>query len=274
MEASQRTNLIFLDACRDNPFSRKLMQGMDTSRSVLIGRGLAPFNSNAGTLISYATKDGEVAEDGTEKHSPYTRALLNQIEQPGVEISRMLRKVRMEVMTVTGKKQTPWEYGSLLGDFYFIGTTAVQTTDTVSPAINTNVEALYWQSIMNENTPEVFNQYLKKYPQGEFAELAKHKISILTKGSDTPSGAAQKQQISRSNPSDFDRSSSEELHAPVPVSTISPTMKTVLVAPFENLSPVQNVVSVSRTFGLYDNPEPPSVKLMNIPKHPDRSLKI
>jgi uncharacterized caspase-like protein len=96
MEGAQRVNLVFLDACRDNPLSKKLAEGMDSGRSTLIGRGLAPMKASDGTMISYATKDGEVASDGKSKHSPYSQAILNHIEAP-MEISQMLRKVREDV---------------------------------------------------------------------------------------------------------------------------------------------------------------------------------
>jgi hypothetical protein len=70
MEAQRRINVVFLDACRDNPLSRSLARHLGVHRS-LLGRGLAPVDAPAGTLIAYATKGGEVAADGTGNHSPY-----------------------------------------------------------------------------------------------------------------------------------------------------------------------------------------------------------
>jgi hypothetical protein len=101
-----KTKLVFLDACRDNP----LMQ--TASRSV--SRGLAPINVSEGTLISYSTKDGQVAQDGDGKNSPFTKALLDHLDDPE-DIAVVLRKVREQVMKNTGGKQQPWEYGSLTG---------------------------------------------------------------------------------------------------------------------------------------------------------------
>jgi hypothetical protein len=101
-----KTKLVFLDACRDNP----LMQV--ASRSV--SRGLAPINVSEGTLISYATKDGSVAQDGDGNNSPFTTALLEHLGDPD-DIAVVLRKVREKVMKSTGGKQQPWEYGSLTG---------------------------------------------------------------------------------------------------------------------------------------------------------------
>jgi len=101
-----KTKLVFLDACRDNP----LLQV--ASRSV--SRGLAPISVSQGTLISYGTKDGSVAGDGDGKNSPFTKALLQYIDDPD-DIAVVLRKVRDQVMRDTGGQQQPWEYGSLSG---------------------------------------------------------------------------------------------------------------------------------------------------------------
>ena len=98
---------MFLDACRDNPLQRS------NDRSV--SKGLAPISVAQGTLIAYATKDGQTASDGVgQKNSPFTKALLEHLsDQPDIAV--ILRKVREKVMTATGGKQQPWEYGSLTG---------------------------------------------------------------------------------------------------------------------------------------------------------------
>jgi hypothetical protein len=102
-----KTKLVFLDACRDNPLQRT------NERSV--SKGLAPISAAEGTLISYATKDGQTAADGSgAKNSPFTQALLEHLNDPQ-DIAVVLRKVREKVMKATGGKQQPWEYGSLTG---------------------------------------------------------------------------------------------------------------------------------------------------------------
>jgi hypothetical protein len=102
-----KTKLVFLDACRDNALQRT------NDRSV--SKGLAPISAAEGTLISYATKDGQTAADGVRsKNSPFTQALLEHLNDPQ-DIAVVLRKVRERVMKITGGKQQPWEYGSLTG---------------------------------------------------------------------------------------------------------------------------------------------------------------
>lgn len=104
-----KTRLVFLDACRDNPVARSL-----TGTRSGVGVGLAPVATTAGTLISYATKDGATADDGVGPHSPYTTALLQHLASPQ-DIGIVLRSVRETVLRLTSKRQEPWEYGSLTG---------------------------------------------------------------------------------------------------------------------------------------------------------------
>ena len=104
-----RTKLVFLDACRDNPLARSLAGTRGGSR------GLAAVNAATGTLISFATRDGSTASDGSGRHSPYTSALLAHLDEPE-DIALLLRRVRQKVMASTHGAQEPWEYGSLVGD--------------------------------------------------------------------------------------------------------------------------------------------------------------
>jgi uncharacterized caspase-like protein len=101
-----KTKLVFLDACRDNPIITAGVRGAS--------KGLAPINVSEGTLIAYATKDGQTAEDGKGRNSPFTQALLEHLADP-FDIGVILRRVREKVMLATGGKQQPWEYGSLTG---------------------------------------------------------------------------------------------------------------------------------------------------------------
>jgi uncharacterized caspase-like protein len=82
------------------------------SRSV--SRGLAPINASEGTLFAFATKDGQIAQDGSGKNSPFTTALLSHLGDPD-DIAVVLRKVREAVLKSTSGKQQPWDYGSLTG---------------------------------------------------------------------------------------------------------------------------------------------------------------
>jgi uncharacterized caspase-like protein len=119
MEAEKRINLVFLDACRDNPLSRSLARSFGPSRSAIIGQGLAQLPAGIGTLITFATSPDTVALDGSGKNSPFTSAMLKYIRTPGLEIRAMLTRVRADVIKATNERQVPWDHSSLTGDFYF-----------------------------------------------------------------------------------------------------------------------------------------------------------
>jgi uncharacterized caspase-like protein len=115
MEAEKRVNLVFLDACRDNPLTRSLARSLGT-RSGSVGTGLASIQSAIGTMIAYATQPDNVALDGDGRNSPFTAALLKHIAAPGVDIGTVMRRVRADVVAATREKQVPWDHSSLMGD--------------------------------------------------------------------------------------------------------------------------------------------------------------
>src|ERR1700754_3804754 len=112
-----KVKLVFLDACRDNPFASKIKS--TATRSVSVGQGLAEMKSGEGTLIAFATGPGQTALDGTDgQHSPFTRALIKHITEPGTEIQQAMTEVRSQVNEETSKVQLPWGHTNLIGAVY------------------------------------------------------------------------------------------------------------------------------------------------------------
>jgi uncharacterized caspase-like protein len=118
MERATATNIMFLDACRNNPLARNLARAMGT-RSAEIGRGLAATESGVGTLISFSTQPGNVALDGTGRNSPFAFALIKHITSSTDDLGAILIMVRNDVLRETQNKQVPWEHSALTGRFYF-----------------------------------------------------------------------------------------------------------------------------------------------------------
>jgi tetratricopeptide (TPR) repeat protein len=117
ISGAKKLRLVFLDACRDDPF---LNQMNFVSAKRRVSRGLARVEPETGTLVAFAARDGAVAADGDAgSHSPFTTALLTNIGIPGLELSLMLRKVRDDVLHATGNEQEPFNYGSLPGEEYY-----------------------------------------------------------------------------------------------------------------------------------------------------------
>src|SRR3954464_5331600 len=111
-----KVKLVLLDACRDNPFAAKIKSNAPSTRSVTVQTGLAEMKSGEGTLIAFATGPGQTALDGKEGgNSPFTRALLANVTQPGVEIQQAMTKVRAQVNEETNKGQLPWGHTNLIG---------------------------------------------------------------------------------------------------------------------------------------------------------------
>ena len=115
---AEKTNIVFLDACRDNPFAGNLARSMGT-RSASIGKGLAQVDTGVGTFISYSTQPGNVALDGTGRNSPFTAALAKHVVEPDRNLTSVMIEVRKDVLAATGGKQVPWDHSALTGEFYF-----------------------------------------------------------------------------------------------------------------------------------------------------------
>ena len=116
--ADAKVKLVFLDACRDNPFAARIRSAKAT-RSVAVNSGLAEMKSGEGTLLAFATGPGQTALDGdVGNHSPFTRALISNIAQPGVEIQQAMTRVRAQVNEETKKNQLPWGHTNLIGEVY------------------------------------------------------------------------------------------------------------------------------------------------------------
>ena len=110
--AGSKSNIVILDACRDNPFERSWRRGVK-------GKGLAFMNAPSGSIIAYATSPGNTAADGSGVNGLYTSALLEHINTPNITIEDMFKRVRNTVLIKSGSRQVPWESTSLTGYFYF-----------------------------------------------------------------------------------------------------------------------------------------------------------
>jgi Caspase domain/Putative peptidoglycan binding domain len=188
-----KVKLVFLDACRDNPFAAKIKSNSAT-RSVNVQTGLAEMKSGEGTLIAFATGPGQTALDGQEgTNSPFTRALIANIAQPGVEIQQAMTKVRAQVNEETNKGQLPWGHTNLIGSVYLNGApapaggtaAAPSAPSAVAAAPSSDIELEFWRSIKDSNKPEELNAYLTNYPNGQFKALALSRIAALENGPST-----------------------------------------------------------------------------------------
>jgi len=170
-ESKTRLNLIFLDACRNNPFTRRFRSAAG---------GLARVEAPSGTLISFATRPGSVAADGDGEHGVYTQHLLNQMEVPNQPIEQTLKYLVKGVKRDSGGQQELWMEGSLEGDFYFAGgAVAAVGPPTAGLGEVASFELSFWDSIRASDNPDDFRAYLEKYPRGQFVSLADARLRRL-----------------------------------------------------------------------------------------------
>jgi hypothetical protein len=166
-DAKTRLNLVILDACRNNPFGGRGLRAL--------GGGLAQMQAPEGTLVSYATQPGNIARDGDNDDSPFTLALVHQIQQPGYDIFRVFNQIGLEVEHETRGEQRPWVSTSpIYGDFYFAGPPA----EPLSIASGVpDADVVFWQSIEGSRDAADYQSYLNEFPNGRFAPLARSRIA-------------------------------------------------------------------------------------------------
>lgn len=163
MERSHGVKLVFLDACRDNPFGSVEDTG--------IGDGLARVGTEANFLFSYATQPDNVAYDGSGRNSFFTKAMLHHIYTPSQDIAQMMIGVRRDVLAATGGRQIPWENSSLTRSFQF----------NTNPS-SISEESMLYQIAVDERDPDLLSLYIERYPEGAHEAEA---VAFLDSGTQT-----------------------------------------------------------------------------------------
>ncbi|EAQ03136.1 hypothetical protein OB2597_13368 [Pseudooceanicola batsensis HTCC2597] len=154
--ARNRTNIVILDACRNNPFDD--IPDMDDN-------GLAEMKAPTGTFLSYATAPGAVALDGVSDNSPFTRALAETILEQDKPIEQVFKDVRVKVIAETGGAQTPWDTSSLTRDFVFLAGERLTPEEAA--------EERLWVSVQQTRDPIQYMLFLRSYPDGRYHEQAR-----------------------------------------------------------------------------------------------------
>ena len=216
MEASKtRLNLVFLDACRNNPYSRSFRSQEG---------GLAKMNAPSGTIISFATRPGSVAADGEGSNGLYTEHLLKAIDEAGAPIEQVLKKVLVAVKKASRGKQEPWLEGGIEGEFYFIGSAQIKS-QVAPPAASVDpitIELAFWESIKSSQDLGDFEEYLRQYPQGRFAGLAKNRLkstATVVKSVEMEKRQSVGGGVSKNTTTTFDSPMVEKVHSSAKVSS-------------------------------------------------------
>ena len=180
LERGSKTNIIFLDACRDNPFEKQLAASENRSASS-IAKGLGRVQTGSGTFIAFATEPDSVATDGTGRNSPFTTALLKHIDQPGQSISDMMIAVRNDVLAATGGHQRPWESSSLTDRFAFAGdpvrdaTSLRKLPEQALGAGQDYLEQQAYAQAVEVGSCGAYEAFVRRYPDSFYTDLAKER---------------------------------------------------------------------------------------------------
>ncbi len=187
-DAKAKLSLLVIDACRDNPFKKA------HGRSIGAGRGLAIPQAPSGTLVVYSAGIGQQALDklsdaDNNPNGLFTREFLPLIATPNLRLDEAVRRLRSTVIAKAksvGHDQNPAIYDQTDGDFYFISgpvTINIQAPPAAAPVVArpdaATVELEFWSSIKASSDKADFEEYLRKYPQGSFAGIARNRIKTL-----------------------------------------------------------------------------------------------
>jgi hypothetical protein len=165
LNGSSGVKVMILDACRDNPLAEQLARSIAAkTREVAVVHGLSPIEKADGLLVAYSTQPGNIAEDGQGHDSPFTTALLDHIEEPGVEIGTMFRRVSNDVYEQTSGRQVPEVSISLHSDYYL----NEQETDLQA-----------WAKARGSNDPVRISDFIRRYPSSFYADDAKLRLDQI-----------------------------------------------------------------------------------------------
>lgn len=171
--SGNRLNIVVLDACRNDPFSRSG------------GGGLAPVKDAFGMFIAYATEAGSVAKDGVGENGVFTKHLINNIKEE-ISIEEVFKKTRENVYFETNGEQKPGVYNQMMGDFYFTlpenfenKTKNIVEKRTSSSNNSISIEQNFWETVHKEDSLEYYKMYMDKFPDGLYLAIARQKIDDL-----------------------------------------------------------------------------------------------
>jgi hypothetical protein len=185
VSGAKSLRMVLLDACRNNPFLGKMQMSTEAGRS--IGRGLSPYEPTGGTLVAFAARDGTIAMDGSGRNSPFMKGLLAHIEEPGLDVNLLFRKVRDSVLIETDNKQEPFTYGSLPGEEIFlvppvavaIATPALTTPAPATAPIGDDAEEFAWNLVKTSTDRDALQGFIQTFPKGVHTQEAFARLSTL-----------------------------------------------------------------------------------------------
>ena len=166
--------VVALDACRNNPFGERWS---GHSRAYQ-GAGLGAIEAD-NVLVMFAAAANQTASDGADgQDSPFATALAHRLAQPGLTIQLLGDVVRDDVLTATAQKQRPFISASISAEPFFLvaGSAAAPTTAAVQAPDPQATEVAFWNTVNLSGDVRQDQMYLDRYPQGQFAPIARMRV--------------------------------------------------------------------------------------------------
>lgn len=177
--ARDKTFIVILDACRNNPFGRSYRPEQP---------GLSQFDAPVGSLIAYATSPGKVASDGDGQNGLYTENLVRELARRGTRIEDALKRVRLNVRLASHGEQIPWETTSLESDIFLFEEGQAKLSESEQEKW-LEADVAEWGRIKLSRRADDWVGYLRRFPNGRFAEIAQMRLSRLLAESEKSSSA-------------------------------------------------------------------------------------
>ena len=168
-KAKGKTFIIILDACRNNPFGSSYQPEQ---------KGLSQFDAPVGSLLAYATSPGNVAADGSGSNGLYTENLLRELSVKGARIEDALKRVRLNVRLASQGAQIPWETTSLEQDIFIFDASKNKLSEAEQEQL-LEQDLAEWTRVKGSGKIDDYAGYLRKFPNGRFAEMVQARLSRL-----------------------------------------------------------------------------------------------
>lgn len=177
--AKDKTFIIILDACRNNPFGTSYQPD---------NKGLSQFDAPVGSLLAYATTPGTVASDGMGDNGLYTEHLVRELSKRGTRIEDALKRVRLNVRLASRGEQIPWETTSLESDVFIFDDGQKKRSEAEQEQMS-EAELAEWGRIKNSRVADDWVAYLRIFPNGQFAEIAQVRLNRILAASEKSTAA-------------------------------------------------------------------------------------
>ena len=171
-EAGNAVNIVIVDACKDSPYPDRVGLG----RTAAGRTGLSTPGRSEGLFIAYAAQPGQTAADGAGANSPFTQALAQVMQVPGLDLDDVFKEIALRVVGQSGGEQWPYYSNGLIGrDVCLAGCEAVAP----QPLLASDESTALAQAI-TANTLAAFTEFRARFPASANMAFVETKIAELT----------------------------------------------------------------------------------------------